>query len=237
MIRSVILDIDGTLLDSNEAHARAFVDAARELGFESPEVADVQRLIGMGGDKLIPRAFGFEQESEPGRRLDELKGTLFRSRYLPELQPTPGTRPLLERLRSDGYSLVVATSANEDDLRGLLRRAGVEDLIAGTTSGGQVDASKPSPDVVEAALEQAGVEPRDALMLGDTPYDVEAASRAGVPLIAVRTGGWGDEDLRGAIAIFDDPGDLLAHYDDTPLARGASDTGKGDAAEGATSAI
>lgn len=220
MIRSVILDVDGTLLISNEAHARAFVDAAQELGIPSPPVADVLRLIGMGGDKLIPRAFGFSQESPQGEKLEEAKGNIFRDRYLHSLEPAPGARPLLERLRQDGFDLVVATSANEEDLDGLLRQAGVRDLIDDATSSGEVDASKPAPDVVEAALGQAGAEPGEAIMIGDTPYDVEAATRAGVSIIGVRTGGWNEEELRGALAVFSDLAELLSRYQETPLGTG-----------------
>lgn len=219
MIRSVILDVDGTLLYSNDAHARAFVDAARELGIESPAVEEVRRLIGMGGDKLIPKAFGFEKEERRGQKLEELKGNIFRDRYLQTLVPTPGTRELLERLRADGYTLMVATSAKPEDVDGLLRRAGIRDLIEDATSGDDVDESKPDPDVVHAALRQAGVDPAEALMIGDTPYDVEAAGKAGVGMIALRTGGWSDEDLHGALAIFEDPADLLAHYQLTLLGR------------------
>lgn len=221
MIRAVILDIDGTLIDSNAAHARAFVDAAHQLGFESPPVEEVLPLIGMGGDRLIPRAFGFEQDDERGERLEELKGNIFRSRYLQELKPTPGARALLERLRADGYKLVVATSAGPDDVEGLLERAGVADLIESATSADDVDASKPAPDVVQAALEEAGEDREAAVMLGDTPYDVEAAGRAGVRILAVRTGGWDDDALDGAAAIYDDPADLLARYEDSLLGRGA----------------
>lgn len=220
MIRSVILDIDGTLLISNNAHARAFVDAASELGIAAPPVAEVQRLVGMGGDKLIPKAFGFTQESEQGQKLEERKGNIFRSRYLHTLEPTPGTRRLLERLRDDGYGLVVATSANKEDLEGLLEQAGVHDLIDDATSGGEVEESKPEPDIVHAALDQAGVPAEQAIMIGDTPYDVEAASRAGVTILCVRTGGWSDAELKGALAVYDDPEDLLAHYGETPLAGG-----------------
>jgi HAD superfamily hydrolase (TIGR01509 family) len=216
-IRAVILDIDGTLVDSNQAHAQAYVDAARELGISSPSATEVRRLIGMGGDKLIPRAFGFEQDEPRGAALDERKGNIFRSRYLQTLNATPGARALLERLRDDGYTLVVATSANEEDVKGLLERAGVTDLIEDSTSGEEVDSSKPDPDVVHAALEAAGVGPDAAIMLGDTPYDVEAASRAGVRMIAVRSGGWGDKDLGGAALVFDHPADLLSHYTETPL--------------------
>ena len=216
-IRAVILDIDGTLVDSNQAHAQAYVDAARELGISSPSKTEVWRLIGMGGDKLIPSAFGFEQDDPRGAALDERKGNIFRSRYLQTLNATPGARALLERLRDDGYALVVATSANEEDVKGLLERAGVSDLIEDSTSGEEVDSSKPDPDVVLAALEGAGVGPDAAIMLGDTPYDVEAASRAGVRMIAVRSGGWGDNDLGGAALVFDHPADLLSHYTETPL--------------------
>ena len=217
MIRAVILDVDGTLLHSNEAHARSFVDAARELGLDPPDVEEVRRLIGMGSDKLIPRAFGIEKEDKRGRELDERKGSIFRERYLDGLRPTPGTRELLERLRDDGLTLVVATSASKEDVDGLLERAGVRDLIEEATSGDEVDASKPEPDVVHAALREAKVDATEAVMIGDTPYDVEASGRAGVPIIALRTGGWDDEALRGAVAVFSDPADLLAHYEETPL--------------------
>lgn len=219
MRRAAILDIDGTLLFSNEAHAQAFVDAARELGLDAPPVEEVVRLIGMGGDRLIPKAFGFEQDSESGEALEERKGEIFRSRYLPQLDSTPGTRDLLQRLKRDGYVLVVATSANADDVEGLLKRAKVDDLIERATSAEEVDASKPSPDVVHAALDEAGVGPEEAVMIGDTPYDVEAATRAGVQIIAVRTGGWEADDLEGAIAVYDDPADLLRNYEDTPFGR------------------
>jgi HAD superfamily hydrolase (TIGR01509 family) len=220
MVEAVILDIDGTLIDSNEAHARAFVDAAGELGFRVPTVEEVLRLIGMGGDRLIPRVFGFEQDEERGELLEKRKGDIFRDRYLPTLRPTPGARALLERLREDGYSRVVATSANAEDLHKLLDRAGVRDLIEDATSAEEVESSKPDPDVVHAALSQAGTEPSRAVMLGDTPYDVQAATRAGVPIIAVRTGGWNDEELKGALRVFDHPADLLAHYHETPFGNG-----------------
>ena len=215
-VEAVILDIDGTLLLSNEAHARAFVDAARELGIDA-DYETILRLIGKGGDKLIPEAFGFSQESERGKKLDERKGEIFRERYLPTLEPAPGARALLERLRRDGKTLVVATSADGADLEGLLDRAGVRDLIEESTSSGDVEASKPDPDVVVAALEKSGAPAERVVMIGDTPYDVEAASRARVRIIGVRCGGWDDRALRGAVAVYDDPEDLLAHYGESVL--------------------
>lgn len=215
-VSAVILDIDGTLLLSNEAHAQAFVDSAREMGIDA-DLEKVLRLIGMGGDKLIPRAFGFEKESEQGKRLDGRKGEIFRERYLPTLEPTPGARALLERLREEGRRLVVATSADSGDMKGLLKQAGVLDLIEGATSASEVEESKPDPDVVHAALQKSGAPAEAVVMLGDTPYDVEAAGRAGVRIIGVRTGGWSDRDLRGSVAVYDDPEDLLAHYAESVL--------------------
>lgn len=209
-LSAVILDIDGTLLDSNDAHARAFVEAAAELGLPA-DYETVRRLIGKGGDKLIPEAFGFEQESEQGRALDQRKKEIFHE-LLPGLEPTPGARRLLERFRDEGLALVVATSADRGDLRGLLEQARVADLIEEATSAGDVEESKPEPDVVTSALAKSGAPADRVVMLGDTPYDVEAASRAGVRIIGVRSGGWDDRSLRGAVAVYQDPEDLLAHY-------------------------
>lgn len=215
---AVILDIDGTLVYSNDAHARAFIEAGERLGF-SADYDEVRRLIGMGGDKLIPRAFGFEQDSDEGERLEQTKGEIFRERHLPHLLPTPGARALLERLRAEGLKLVIATSAQEKDLKGLLERAGVSDLIDESTSAGDVEETKPSPDPLEAALEEADCAADEALMLGDTPYDVEAAGRAGVGIVGVRSGGWGDEDLTGALAVYDHPAHLLAEFERSPFRR------------------
>ena len=227
MLRSAILDIDGTLIISNEAHARAFIDAATGIdGLHVPSVEEVLRLIGMGGDKLIPRAFGVDHDEGLGKRLDERKGEIFRERYLPTLRPAPGARDLLERLRDDGFSRIVATSASEEDLEGLLEQAGVKDLIDDATSSGDVENSKPDPDVVRAALKQAGARPEQAVMLGDTPYDVQAAGRAGVRIIAVKTGGWDEEELRGAIGVYADAAGVLAAYDSTPFGRAAAERRK-----------
>lgn len=217
-IRAVILDVDGTLIDSNDAHARAYVDAGEELGYEL-DFEKVRRLIGMGGDKLLPRAAGLEEESEEGGKLTDRKKQIFKERYLPTLKPTPGARQLLHRLRDDGMKLVVATSAKKDEMGGLLEQAEIADLIQDATSSSDAEESKPDPDIVEAALEQAGFPVDQVVMIGDTPYDVEAANRAGVRIIAVRTGGWGDEDLDGAIAVYEDPRELLEQFDDSPLGR------------------
>ena len=213
---AVILDIDGTLLDSNAAHARSYVEAAREMGVEGAGFEEILKMIGMGGDKVLPRAFGLELESEEGKRLDERKGEIFRE-ILPGLSPTPGTRALIERFRTEGLRRVVATSAGRDDLSALLKQAGVADLMEDCTSSSDVENSKPDPDIVLAALDLSGSPADEAVMIGDTPYDVEAALRAGIRIIAVRSGGWTDSDLAGASAIFDHPADLLSRLHETPF--------------------
>jgi len=220
-VRAAILDIDGTLIDSNDAHAQAWVDVGKEMGYDI-DFAHVRRLIGMGGDKVLPEITGLEDESDEAEKLKQRRGEIFQERYLPGLQPFPRARELLERFQADGMALVVATSASKDDMGKLLEKAGIKDLIEEKTSQSDVEASKPDPDVIEAAVEKAGCKPSEAVMLGDTPYDVEASRKAGVPCVALRCGGWGDEDLKDAVAIYDDPADLLANYERSPYATGGS---------------
>ena len=219
-LRAAILDIDGTLIDTNDAHAHAWVDVCAEFGVEVP-FGKVRPLIGMGGDKVLPQLTGDEEDSERGKEIKERRGEIFQERYLPSCRPFPQARELLQRMRDQGLTLVVATSASKDDMAALLKKIGVEDLIEARTSSSDAEASKPEPDIVEAALEQAGCQPDEAIMLGDTPYDIESAGRAGVACIALRCGGWWkDEDFSDAAAIFDDPADLLAHYRESPLGHG-----------------
>lgn len=213
-VRAVILDIDGTLIDSNDAHAQAWVDVGREAGIPIA-FAYVRSLIGMGSDRVVPQLAGVDRESEEGKRLADRHGEIFRAEYLPRLRAFQGARGLLERLKAEDVVRVVATSAGKTDMKALLERAGVADLIEGRTSSGDVDESKPAPDVVEAALQEAGVDPAEAVMLGDTPYDVEACRRAGVRCIALRCGGWWtDEQLGGAHLILDGPAAVLARWDE-----------------------
>ena len=214
--RAVILDVDGTLIDTNDAHAHAWVDVCNEFGFPVA-FGRVRELIGMGGDRVLPALTGLSEESEIGTKMKERRGTIFRARYLPSCLPFPGARELLERFRDDGMQLVVATSASADDMAALLKAAGVADLIEAKASSSDAEESKPAPDIVEAALAHAGVSASEAVMLGDTPYDVKAANRAGVRCVALRSGGWDAAALSDAVAIYHDTADLLAHYDQSPF--------------------
>lgn len=216
MFKAVLLDIDGTLIDSNDAHAHAWVDTGREFGYDI-KYDHVRWLIGMGGDKVLPAVTGLQEESTEGEKILARRGEIFRDRYLHTLKPFPKTRDLLQQIHSDGMKLVVATSASEKDLDALLKQAGIEDLIDKAANSDDADESKPAPDIVEAAMRRGKVEVGEAIMIGDTPYDIGAATNAGIPIIAVRAGGWESEELRGAIAIYADPADLLANYSSSPL--------------------
>ncbi len=213
----MILDVDGTLVDSNDAHTRAWVEALAEQGVAVP-FEKVRRLIGMGGDKLLPRVSGLQEDSPEGKRVSERRREIFLARYLPHLRPTRGARELLHHMKDHGLRLVVASSAKKEELKGLLRVCGADEVIQSKTSSDDVENSKPDPDIVHAALKEIALSAAEVLMLGDTPYDVESAGRAQVGVIAFRCGGWGDAELGGARAVYDDPGDLLARYDSSPLA-------------------
>lgn len=214
--RGVILDVDGTLVDSNDAHAHAWVEALAEHGFQVP-FDKVRRLIGMGGDKLLPKVSGIREDTSEGEAISKRRGEIFQKRYLPSLRPTPGARELLRYMRDQGLKLVVASSAKRDELRGLLKVCGADEVIDDKTSSDDADRSKPDPDIIQAALKDAELPAEDVVMLGDTPYDVESAGRAQVAVIAFRCGGWSNAELAGALAVYQDPADLLAHYDTSPL--------------------
>jgi HAD superfamily hydrolase (TIGR01509 family) len=208
----VIFDVDGTLVDSNDAHARAWVQAFAEHGI-TVAYERVRRAIGMGGDKLMPRVSGVEEASTEGKAISERRAEIFKKEFLPRLRAFPRTRELVARLKDDGYTLAIASSAKEDELHPLLEIAGVADLISARTSSDDADKSKPDPDIVAAALKRTGCGPDAAIMVGDTPYDVEAARRAGVRVVAFECGGWSREDFAGAAAIYRDATDLLRRYE------------------------
>ncbi len=217
-IRAVLLDVDGTLVNSNDAHARAWVDAFAEFGRVVP-FERVRPLIGKGGDKLMPEVTGVDSESDEGKRIDARRSSIFKERYLPKLEPFPRAKQLLERMRASGLTLVVATSAKKEEMEPLLEICGASKLVSGRTSSDDAENSKPDGDIVAAALARAKVATGEALMLGDTPYDIEAATRVGVGTVALRSGGWEDVALEGAVAIYADASDLLKRYESSPFAR------------------
>ncbi|HEY0241175.1 MAG TPA: HAD family hydrolase [Gemmatimonadaceae bacterium] len=217
MLQGVIFDVDGTLVDSNEAHAGSWVDTLREVGIKVPFDV-IWPMIGMGGDKLLPSAAGIESDSDLGKKLSERRWEIFQRDYLPRLKPMRGSRALVQRMKSDGLSLIVASSASGNELGALMEAAEVADLIEMRTSSSDAEDSKPDPDIVQAAVRKSGLKSDDLIMLGDTPYDVQAAIGAHVKLVGLLCGGWTALELSGAAAIYSDPADLLDWYDASPFA-------------------
>jgi HAD superfamily hydrolase (TIGR01509 family) len=210
---SLLFDVDGTLIDSNAAHAETWAQALREHGIDV-EVDRVRRLIGMGGDKLLPAVAHITDDSDVGKAIARRKKEVFAT-LLPGLNATRGARALLDYLRKQQVELIIATSADDRELSALLRQAGVDDLFPDRATKDDAKDSKPDPDIVHAALAKSSASPEQTAMIGDTPYDIEAATRAGIKAIALRSGGyWRDSDLAGAVQISDDPQDLLDHWRD-----------------------
>ncbi len=213
----MILDVDGTLVDSNDAHARAWVQAFADHGI-MVAYEPVRRSIGMGGDKLMPAAAQIEEDSTEGRRIARRRGEIFKERWLPSLHGFAGVRPLLQRLKDDGFVLAVASSAKAEELDPLLEAAGVSDLIEKRTSSDDAEESKPDPDIVAAALKRTGCPAGRVIMIGDTPYDIEAARGAGVRVVAFECGGWQATELK-ADEVYADAADLLRRYETSIFAR------------------
>jgi HAD superfamily hydrolase (TIGR01549 family) len=217
-VRGILLDIDGTLVRSNDEHAKAWVRAMALHGV-AVSFDRVRPLIGMGGDKLLPRVSGIDPESVKGLRIAHERTKLFLNDYAPFLKPTLGANELLVELKRRQLRLAIATSAKDDELSSLLKVCGADQVIDAKATSDDADESKPDPDIVEAALKEIELSATETLFIGDTPYDVEAGRAAGVGVIALRCGGWGDSQLKGAVAIFDDPADLLANLDQSPICK------------------
>ena len=216
-IRGVILDVDGTLVNSNDAHAHSWVEAMAEQGYQVP-FDTVRPLIGMGGDKVLPETIGVDKDSPTGKKISQRRGEIFKEQYLSSVRPFPHAQDLLNHMREHGLKLAIASSAKPDELKSLLSIVGAADLIQDKSSEKDASNSKPAPDIMEATLRKIGLPANEVLMLGDTAYDIESGKNAGVGTIALRCGGWKDSDLQGAVAIYNDPADLLAHYGESPLA-------------------
>lgn len=218
-IRGLISDLDGTLIDSNNAHAQAWTRAMQAHGYDVT-FEYIRSFVGMGGDNLLPTAIQVDAESERGKELAERHDAIFRAEYLPTLEPFPQVRALFERMLAAGLRVTLATSGAKEDMDVLLKRAHIDDLVTLRVSSADVEKSKPNPDLIHVALEKLGCAPEETLMLGDTPYDIEAAGKAGVATIALRCGGFSDDDLSRALALYNDPADLLAQFAASPLVRG-----------------
>ncbi len=218
MARAAILDVDGTLVDTNYHHALAWYRAFREREIVIP-VWRLHRHVGMGGDKFVGAVAGEDVEERLGAELRSRWEELF-DELVDEVAPLAGARRLLEELQRRGSSVVLASSAIEKHLDAFLEKLDARELVDGWTTKDDVEESKPEPDLVNAGLAKAGT--RDAVMVGDSPYDCEAARRAGIETITVMTGGFSERELldAGAASVFESLEDLLARLDGTPLGSG-----------------
>lgn len=215
---AVLFDIDGTLVDSNYLHVQAWQRAFAELGVDA-EMWRVHRSIGMDGTTLV-KSFSEGESDDVQSKLKDLH-----SQYYKEsaslLQPLPGARELLQRVADLGLQVVLATSAPPDELSLLREVLDCDDVVAAVTSADDVDTAKPKPDIVNVALDKAGVTAERAVFVGDAVWDAEACVRAEVPIIGVLSGGVsrGELENAGAIAVFENAAELLEHLDDTPIGR------------------
>ena len=211
-----MLDLDGTLVDSNYQHALAWYRAFRRYQIVVP-VWRIHRHIGMGGDQMVKATTDQQVEHRLGDRLREAAAEEF-SPLREECVPLAGAKELVIELKRRGFAVVMASSAGKDDLEFFLDRIGVKDIVDGWTTDDDVERTKPHPDVVHAALEKAGTD--DAVMIGDSRWDIEAASNAGLSTIAVITGGWSKQELHdyGAISVYESIVALRHDIDETPLA-------------------
>ncbi|HEX9058512.1 MAG TPA: HAD family phosphatase [Ktedonobacterales bacterium] len=224
MVRGAILDVDGTLVLSNDAHARAWVLACAEYGYSVP-FDRIRALIGMRGDRLLAQVKrGLRENEGDGQQIAERRKEIFLTRYADTLEPAPGARTLVCQLRDAGVRMAIASSAKPDELDRLLRAAHVSDILSSADAVSDVAASKPAPDSMRKALDQLALAPTEVVAIGDTPYDIEAARASGIGAIALRCGGFSDAALAGALAIYDDPADLAAHYAESALGAGPINT-------------
>lgn len=213
-----ILDIDGTLVDTNYQHTIAWYRAFREHGIVLA-LWRIHRHIGMGGDQVVQALTDERTEQQHGDEIRDSEKELY-SELIDEVETMEGSRELIEELKRRGHTVILASSAKEDEVDSYLRLLDARELADGWTTSADVEATKPEPDLVRAALGQGGASSEDAVMVGDTPWDVQAAKKAGVDTVAVLTGGFAIEELResGAVAVFESVAELCSKLDQTPLA-------------------
>ena len=219
MIEAVIFDIDGTLVDSVDLHARAWQEALLHFGHDVT-FPQVRHEIGKGGDQLLPDLLPPKVVDAEGEDIKQYRSQLFKSKYLAQVRPFPKVRELFERIRADGKKIALASSAKRDEIDIYKKIARIEAVVDVETSADDAEKSKPHPDIFDATLDRlGGPNPASVLVVGDTPHDALAASKARLLTIGMLCGGFPETELHaaGCIAIYRDPADLLARYDESPL--------------------
>ena len=220
LIRAVLCDIDGTLVQSNWLHAEAWQEAFAEMDVKL-ELDAVRRQIGKGGNELIPVFVPWWRRGAVAEPLKALRKHIFATEFMHRVEPLPCAKELLERIEAAGIAVALSTSAGKADLATYKKLLGVEDIIDEETSASDTEKAKPNPDIFSVTLKKLGFKASEVVALGDTPYDAEAAGLAGISTIGVETGGWSREDLleAGCIEVWKSVEDLLHHFDESALVR------------------
>jgi HAD superfamily hydrolase (TIGR01549 family) len=219
MIEAIIFDIDGTLVDSVDLDARAWQEALQHFGHDFP-FPQVRHEIGKGGDQLLPDLLPPKVVNSQGEEIEKYRADLFKQKYLSEVRAFPNVRELFERIRADGKKIALASSAKSDEIAIYKKIADIEGVVNVETSADDAEKSKPHPDIFDATLNRlGGINPASVIVVGDSPHDATAASKARLLTIGVLCGGFPESELRaaGCIAIYRDPAALLTGYDDSPL--------------------
>lgn len=225
MLKAVIFDIDGTLVDSVESHARAWQQAFQQFGKIVP-LEDVRKQIGKGPDQMLPVFFSAEQLERFGKDMEDFRGELFKREFRPHVRPFPRVRELLLRIHADGRKVALASSGDRADMNYYKRLLNVEDLVEEGASGDDVKRSKPHPDIFASVLKGLKTEAHEAIAVGDTPYDSEAANKIHLRTIGI-SGYWNEKQLleAGCIEVFKSPADLLEQYERSALAEAVVEEG------------
>jgi phosphoglycolate phosphatase-like HAD superfamily hydrolase len=219
VVKAVIFDIDGTLIDSVDQHARSWVETFQHFGVTA-DFTKVRNQIGKGADRLMPMFLPAGTSDAYKHEVEQFRSDLFKRQYLPTVCGFPRVRDLFTHLRSQGHKIVLASSCTEREIGHYKEIASIADLIDAEATSDDAACSKPAPDIFQKALERIyPIQATEAIVVGDSPFDAEAAARAGVPSIGLLCGGFSDEELRraGSIDIYRDPEHLLSEYDRSPL--------------------
>jgi HAD superfamily hydrolase (TIGR01509 family) len=220
MLKAVIFDVDGTLVDTNDFHASSWGRALGDFGVQA-ELKDIRSQMGKGGDQMLPTLLSSDLLKEKGDQIEKHRGELFKRECLPEVCGFPGVRPLFERIRAAGQKIVLASSGRAAEVARYQEIVGIADLVDVVTTKDDAEHSKPCPDIFEAALDRiAPITADEAIVVGDSPFDAEAAHKAGLRTVGLLCGGFSERILRdaGCVEIYRDPEDLLANYERSALA-------------------
>jgi HAD superfamily hydrolase (TIGR01509 family) len=222
-VKAVLLDMDGTLIESNALHAESWQRAFAEFGIEV-SFDTALRQIGKGGDHLLPVFVPKEKVETTGKAIEKFRKELFEREYLSRVKPFPKVRQLVERMKDAGLTIAMASSAGKEELQRYKKIANIDDLVEEETTSEDAENSKPSPDIFAAALKRVGMHAGEAISLGDTPYDAEASTQCGIRTVGVTSGGWSREDLldAGCSEVYEDAADLLANFDRSLFGKSSS---------------